>query len=203
MIVNRPLLLVFCKNPTLGKVKTRLAKTIGDEKALKIYHALLAKTVTVLEKLNVDIHLYYSDFIDKEDCFSTVATQKKKQIGEQLGERMANAFQESFVAYDKIVIIGTDLWTLEAQDIHEAFQALEKQAVVIGPSKDGGYYLLGLNQFFSEIFKQKEWGTDTVLSSTLKDLDHINYHLLNEKNDVDTFSDLEEHPTLKAQINDP
>ena len=200
MIVNRPLLLVFCKNPSLGKVKTRLAKTIGDEKALKIYHALLAKTVTVLEELNVDIHLYYSDFIEQDDLFSTVATQKRKQIGEQLGERMANAFQESFMTYDKIVIIGTDLWTLEPQDICEAFQKLENQAVVIGPSKDGGYYLLGLNQFFPEIFKQKEWGTDKVLSSTIKDLNHIDYHLLTEKNDVDTFSDLEEYPTLKAQI---
>lgn len=200
MIVNRPLLLVFCKNPSLGKVKTRLAKTIGDEKALKIYHALLAKTVTVLEELNVDIHLYYSDFIEQDDLFSTVATQKRKQIGEQLGERMANAFQESFMTYDKIVIIGTDLWTLEAQDICEAFQKLENQAVVIGPSKDGGYYLLGLNQFFPEIFKQKEWGTDKVLSSTIKDLNHIDYHLLTEKNDVDTFSDLEEYPILKAQI---
>ena len=198
--MKKPLLLVFCKNPRLGKVKTRLAKTIGEEKALLIYKELLKKTASVLKELEVDIHLYYSDEIEENDLFSAVASQKKKQAGEQLGERMANAFQESFISYDKVVIIGTDLWTLEAQDIHKAFQALEKQAAVIGPSKDGGYYLLGLNQFFPELFKQKEWGTDKVLSSTLADLNHINYHLLKEKNDVDTFSDLEENPTLKARI---
>ncbi|MEN8812452.1 MAG: TIGR04282 family arsenosugar biosynthesis glycosyltransferase [Candidatus Arcticimaribacter sp.] len=198
--MKKPLLLVFCKNPRLGKVKTRLAKTIGDEKALLIYKELLKKTASVLKELEVDIHLYYSDEIEENDLFSVIASQKKKQAGEQLGERMANAFQESFISYDKVVIIGTDLWTLETQDIHNAFQALEKQAAVIGPSKDGGYYLLGLNQFFPELFKQKEWGTDKVLSSTLADLNHINYHLLKEKNDVDTFSDLEENPTLKARI---
>ena len=198
--MKKPLLLVFCKNPKLGKVKTRLAKTIGDEKALLIYKELLKKTASVLKELEVDIHLYYSDKIEENDLFSAMANQKKKQAGEQLGERMANAFQESFISYDKVVIIGTDLWTLETQDIHNAFQALEKQAAVIGPSKDGGYYLLGLNQFFPELFKQKEWGTDKVLSSTLADLNHINYHLLKEKNDVDTFSDLEENPTLKASI---
>lgn len=198
--MKKPLLLVFCKNPRLGKVKTRLAKTIGGEKALLIYKELLKKTASVLKELEVDIHLYYSDEIEENDLFSAMANQKKKQAGEQLGERMANAFQESFISYDKVVIIGTDLWTLEAQDIHNAFQALEKQAAVIGPSKDGGYYLLGLNQFFPELFKQKEWGTDKVLSSTLADLNHINYHLLKEKNDVDTFSDLEENPTLKARI---
>ncbi|MEN8768156.1 MAG: TIGR04282 family arsenosugar biosynthesis glycosyltransferase [Candidatus Arcticimaribacter sp.] len=198
--MKKPLLLVFCKNPRLGKVKTRLAKTIGDEKALLIYKELLKKTASVLKELEVDIHLYYSDEIEENDLFSAIASQKKKQAGEQLGERMANAFQESFISYDKVVIIGTDLWTLETQDIHNAFQALEKQAAVIGPSKDGGYYLLGLNQFFPELFKQKEWGTDKVLSSTLADLNHINYHLLKEKNDVDTFSDLEENPTLKARI---
>ena len=198
--MKKPLLLVFCKNPRLGKVKTRLAKTIGERKALLIYKELLKKTASVLKELEVDIHLYYSDKIEENDLFSAVASQKKKQAGEHLGERMANAFQESFISHDKVVIIGTDLWTLEAQDIQKAFQALEKQAAVIGPSKDGGYYLLGLNQFFPDLFKQKEWGTDKVLSSTLADLNHINYHLLNEKNDVDTFSDLEENPTLKASI---
>ena len=198
--MKKPLLLVFCKNPRLGKVKTRLAKTIGERKALLIYKELLKKTASVLKELEVDIHLYYSDKIEENDLFSAVASQKKKQAGEHLGERMANAFQESFISHDKVVIIGTDLWTLEAQDIQKAFQALEKQAAVIGPSKDGGYYLLGLNQFFPDLFKQKEWGTDKVLSSTLADINHINYHLLNEKNDVDTFSDLEENPTLKEHI---
>ena len=197
---NKSLLLVFSKNPTLGKVKTRLAKTIGKEKALKVYKALLKKTASVLEELEVDIHLYYSDFIEKDDLFSTVATQKKRQTGEQLGERMSNAFRESLISYNKVVIIGTDLWTLEIQDIKNAFRALENHAAVIGPSTDGGYYLLGIKEVIPEIFLNKQWGTSSVLPNTLKDLKSIKYHLLPEKNDIDTFSDLEEHPTLKACI---
>lgn len=200
MMGNKSLLLVFAKNPTLGKVKTRLAKSIGKEKALKIYKALLKKTASVLEALEVDIHLYYSDYIEKDDCFSTVATQKKTQNGEQLGERMSNAFRESLISYDKVVIIGTDLWTLEIQDIKNAFKALEHNAAVIGPSADGGYYLLGLTEVMPQIFLNKQWGTSSVLPNTLGDLKSVKHHLLPEKNDIDTFSDLEEHPTLKACI---
>lgn len=199
-IVNRSLLLVFSKNPTLGKVKTRLAKTIGKDKALQVYKALLKKTASVLEELAVDIHLYYSDYIEKDDLFSTIVTQKKVQTGEQLGERMVNAFQESFISYDKVVIIGTDLWTLETQDIKNAFKALEQHSAVIGPSADGGYYLLGMTEVIPQIFVNKQWGTSSVLPNTIEDLKSIKYYLLQEKNDVDTFSDLEEYPTLKAYI---
>lgn len=200
MMANKSLLLVFAKNPTLGKVKTRLAKSIGKEKALEIYKALLKKTASVLEELEVDIHLYYSDYIEKDDLFSSLAIQKKRQIGEQLGERMSNAFRESLVAYDKAVIIGTDLWTLESQDVANAFKALEHNTAVIGPSADGGYYLLGITEFLPQIFLNKQWGTSSVLPNTLKDLKSIKHHLLTEKNDVDTFLDLEEYPTLKACI---
>ena len=200
MMANKSLLLVFAKNPTLGKVKTRLAKSIGKEKALEIYKALLKKTANVLEELEVDIHLYYSDYIEKDDLFSSIATQKKRQTGELLGERMSNAFRESLVTYDKVVIIGTDLWTLEIQDIKNAFKALEHNTAVIGPSADGGYYLLGITEFLPQIFLNKQWGTSSVLPNTLKDLKSIKHHLLTEKNDVDTFLDLEEHPTLKACI---
>ena len=200
MMANKSLLLVFAKNPTLGKVKTRLAKSIGKEKALEIYKALLKKTASVLEELEVDIHLYYSDYIEKDDLFSSLAIQKKRQIGEQLGERMSNAFRESLMAYDKVVIIGTDLWTLESQDVTNAFKALEHNAAVIGPSADGGYYLLGITEFLPQIFLNKQWGTSSVLPNTLKDLKSIKHHLLTEKNDVDTFLDLEEYPTLKACI---
>lgn len=200
MMANKSLLLVFAKNPTLGKVKTRLAKSIGKEKALEIYKALLKKTASVLEELEVDIHLYYSDYIEKDDLFSSLAIQKKRQIGEQLGERMSNAFRESLVAYDKAVIIGTDLWTLESQDVTNAFKALEHNTAVIGPSADGGYYLLGITEFLPQIFLNKQWGTSSVLPNTLKDLKSIKHHLLTEKNDVDTFLDLEEYPTLKACI---
>jgi uncharacterized protein len=200
MLAKKSLLLVFTKNPSLGKVKTRLAKSIGKEKALQIYKALLKKTASILKTLEVDIHLYYSDYIEKDDFFSTVASQKKIQTGKQLGERMSNAFRESLISYNKVVIIGADLWTLEIQDIKNAFEALEHHSAVIGPSADGGYYLLGMTEVMPHIFINKEWGTSSVLPNTLNDLKSVKHHLLPEKNDIDTFSDLEEHPSLKACI---
>lgn len=199
-MVNNHLLLVFCKNPSLGKVKTRLAKTVGNENALKIYKALLAKTADILATIDADIHVYYDQQIEQNDLFSSVATLKKSQSGNDLGERMANAFQESFVNYAKVAIIGTDLWTLEAQDIITTFKTLETTNAVIGPSSDGGYYLLGLNHFLPQLFQNKDWGTSSVLSSTLKDLKEVDFRLLKEKNDVDTFEDLQQNPTLNAII---
>ena len=149
------LLLVFCKNPQLGKVKTRLANGIGDKNALKIYQRLLEKTAAVLAQLNCDITIYYSQSIIDDDVFSATAKEKKVQYGEDLGARMANAFQNGLDTHEKVVIIGTDLWTLEAQDIEKAFAALENFTAVLGPSQDGGYYLLGLTRFIPELFQKK------------------------------------------------
>ena len=186
------LLLVFCKNPQLGKVKTRLANGIGDKNALKIYQRLLEKTAAVLAQLNCDITIYYSQSIIDDDVFSATAKEKKVQYGEDLGARMANAFQNGLDTHEKVVIIGTDLWTLEAQDIEKAFAALENFTAVLGPSQDGGYYLLGLTRFIPELFQKKAWGTDEVLSKTKTNLKAEKLFLLSEKNDIDTLDDLKQ-----------
>lgn len=194
------LLLVFCKNPQLGKVKTRLAKGIGDKNALKIYQILLEKTAAVLAQLNCDITIYYSQSIIDDDVFSATAKEKKVQYGEDLGARMANAFQNGLDTHEKVVIIGTDLWTLEAKDIEKAFAALENFTAVLGPSQDGGYYLLGLTRFIPELFQKKAWGTDEVLSKTKTNLKAEKLFLLSEKNDIDTLDDLKQHPDLALCI---
>ena len=194
--MKKPLLLVFCKNPILGKAKTRLAVSIGEEKALEVYHALLQKTALVLFDVDVDIQLYYSSHIDHDDIFQKPSITKKVQTGNDLGIRMANAFKEGFKSYSPIVVIGTDLWTLDVFDIHKAFEALQTSGTVIGPSADGGYYLLGLQKFIPALFKNKKWGTPTVLSNSLNDLKKEDVYLLEEKNDIDTYNDLKDHPEL-------
>lgn len=195
------LLLVFCKNPVLGKVKTRLAAQIGNENALTVYKKLLTKTAQVINDLSCDIVLYYSDSVIEDDEFNTTAEEKKVQQGLDLGARMANAFKNGFKAHEKIVIIGTDLWTLEPQNIENAFSALEQHTAVLGPSLDGGYYLLGLKKFIPRVFENKAWGTSEVFSKTMADLKENEVYLLNEKNDIDTLEDLQQHPDLEACIN--
>ena len=109
---------------------------------------------------------------------------------------MANAFIDGFSTHSPIVIIGTDLWTLDVLDIHKAFEALKTHKTVIGPSADGGYYLLGLQEFIPNLFEEKKWGSPTVLIDTLNELKKEDVNLLEEKNDIDTYNDLKDHPEL-------
>ena len=198
--MKKNLLLVFCKNPTKGQVKTRLAQSIGDEKALYIYQKLLEKTASILKDLNCAITIYYSESTVENDFFSNDKVVKKVQKGKDLGERMGNAFKEAFQTFNKVVIIGTDLWTVEAGDIEKAFNALNNNTAVIGPSLDGGFYLLGLTRYLPSLFKNKLWGTGEVLEKTVSGLSEEKVFFLVEKNDIDTIEDLQQHPDLALCI---
>ena len=199
--MNKNIVIVFVRNPELGKVKTRLAKTIGDENALKIYTILLKHTESILHKLSSDKVVYYSEEIQVNDLWDATRYQKKLQQGTDLGARMQNAFETAFKnSYEKVVIVGSDLFDLKPSHIEDAFSALENNEVVLGPSLDGGYYLLGMKKMHPTVFKNKEWGTDSVLESTLKNLNQQNVKLLEALNDIDTFEDLEAQAELLKKI---
>ncbi len=185
------LVLVFTRNPELGKVKTRLALSIGNENTLAIYNYLLNHTKEVLVQTKADKRILYTEEVTKNDIWDASIFDKKTQIGNDLGERMKNAFADAFEdGYEKVVIIGTDLFNLEVSDVEMAFDALENNEVTIGPAEDGGYYLLGLKNILKNIFDNKNWSTETVFSDTLKDIQHLKYHLLATKNDIDTVDDI-------------
>jgi rSAM/selenodomain-associated transferase 1 len=193
------LLLVFTRNPELGKVKTRLAKTVGNATALKIYIFLLERTRDIAVKVAADKAVYYSVKIRENDIWDASIFQKHQQIGEDLGIRMLHAFKNGFKAgYEKVLIIGSDLYDLTAETIENAFTALEKNEVVIGPAEDGGYYLLGMNSLEEKIFKNIDWGTQTVIKDTLEDLKDKKVFLLGELNDIDIFEDIEHHPAIQT-----
>lgn len=188
---SKKALIIFTRNPELGKVKTRLAKSVGDESALKIYEFLLKHTVEITEKLNVDKYVFYSENIHRDDIWNPDIFRKKMQSGNDLGQRMQNAFSEIFgMGYEKVLIVGSDIYELQQKDIENAYEALQTSPFVIGPAKDGGYYLLGMKELNSEIFQNKNWGTNSVLEDTLNDLKNKQYILLEEMNDVDYFEDI-------------
>ena len=203
---DKKLLLIFVKNPKKGTVKTRLAKTMGDEKAYQTYLKLLRFTIEIAGKVNAHKQIWYSSFIDWKDGLEEQPSdrskrsdgydmrfEKKLQNGENLGERMLNAFQEGFdEEFEKIVIIGSDCPDISPEIIEDAFDRLDEDDVVIGPSEDGGYYLLGLKKLIPEIFKGISWSTDTVFSETVKVLKQKNlgYGELPTLNDIDTEEDL-------------
>ena len=193
------LLLVFTRNPELGKVKTRLAKTVGNATALKIYIFLLKRTRDIAVKVAADKAVYYSVKVRENDIWDASIFQKHQQVGEDLGIRMLHAFKNGFKAgYEKVIIIGSDLYDLTSETIENAIIALENNEVVIGPAEDGGYYLLGMNSLEEKIFKNKDWGTETVRKDTLKDLKDKKVFLLGELNDVDIFEDIEHHPAFQT-----
>lgn len=199
--MGKELLLIFTKNPVAGKVKTRLAKDIGDEKALEIYKFLLLHSVKLTEKIRVDKQVYYSDEIQLEDIWDNTIFMKRQQEGNDLGRRMMNAFKAGFSeGYERIVIIGTDLFDITSKDIEDAFKNLIGNDYVIGPAADGGYYLLGMKSLNSKVFNNKEWGTSKVLQDTLKDLEGKSLKLLKTRNDVDVLDDIKEVPAFQKFI---
>ena len=197
--MSKNLLLIFTRNPELGKAKTRLAKTVGDETALEIYKFLLGKTRDVSSKVTSDKAVYYSVKIRENDIWNEKTFQKHQQVGEDLGFRMLNAFKNGFEAgYEKVIIIGSDLYDLTTENIENAFDKLNTNDVVIGPAEDGGYYLLGMKSLQENIFKNKNWGTETVRKDTLSDLKDKKVKLLAFKNDIDVYEDILDIPEIMS-----
>lgn len=185
-------LLIFTRNPELGKVKTRLAKSIGDAPALQVYKDLLQHTMEQTQNLDCDKYVFYDATIIENDIWNPKYYHKKVQAQGDLGDKMQAAFEMLFdLGYQKCIIIGSDLFDLKSEIINKGFACLAAKEVVLGPAEDGGYYLLGLKQKNKLIFKNKEWGSSSVLEATLKDLEKNQVHLLETLNDIDTIEDLE------------
>ncbi|MFH7000575.1 TIGR04282 family arsenosugar biosynthesis glycosyltransferase [Flavobacterium bizetiae] len=195
-------LIIFTRNPELGKVKTRLAKTIGDKNALEVYIRLLLHTMKVTQSLDCDKFVFYDTKIETNDLWLETLYEKRIQSGVDLGVRMQDAFQQIFeLGYKDCIIVGSDLFDLQDYHIDEAFYKLQFSDGVIGPAEDGGYYLLGLKKVIPSIFKNKNWGTSNILSATLKDLENYKIEFTETLNDIDTFEDLEKSNYYKISKN--
>ena len=189
------LLIVFVKNARKGRVKTRLAKTIGSERALLIYRRLLKLTSEMAEKVNAVRQVWYSDAIELNDTFGKNLFGKSLQEGNDLGERMHHAFDSGFRSgFEKVILIGSDCPDISRNLVEKAFRELEASDMVIGPSRDGGYYLIGFssNAYDPGFFEEIEWSTPVVLGQTLKIAENkgLSTARLAILNDIDTEEDL-------------
>ena len=121
--MSKTLLIVFVKNIILGKVKTRLAKTIGDNKAFDVYKQLVDITEECSKKVNADKHIYFSDVVINSKWVNDL---KFVQEGEDLGQRMLNAFEHGFnLGYERIILIGSDLPDISEEIIDDAQTVLD------------------------------------------------------------------------------
>jgi rSAM/selenodomain-associated transferase 1 len=168
--MNQQALLIFVKNPIAGKTKTRLAATVGDEKALKMYHQLMTWTRDQAVPLEeVDRYLFYSNWVEEEDGWPQAYFQKLVQKGPGLGERMQHGFEHAFQrGHQSVIIIGSDCPGVTTELLTEAYRKLQSNDVVIGPALDGGYYLLGLRQMEPSLFQDMAWSTESVLPDTIQ-----------------------------------
>ncbi|MFV9550026.1 TIGR04282 family arsenosugar biosynthesis glycosyltransferase [Algibacter sp. PT7-4] len=188
--MSKTLVIVFVKNIKLGKVKTRLAKTIGNQGAFHVYSELVKVTEKATQTLTADKHIYFSDAIVNtkwKNDFKTV------QDGKDLGERMKNAFHNGFKAgYNRIVLIGSDLPDITTTHINKGLEALKQNDIVFGPAEDGGYYLIGLSKMHHFVFNNKPWSQTYLLKETLKEVkeNNITFTTLDTLNDIDTYEDL-------------
>ena len=185
-------LIIFVKNPIPGQVKTRIARTVGDAKAVDVYTHLLRYTQQLIESFLGQRVVYYGDFINPDDGWN--AYDKQLQTSGDLGERMANAFQEQFAAgADKVVIIGSDCLAITPDHLTRAFRALDTADIVIGPATDGGYYLLGMKQVHPFLFQGMPWSQPELRQLTeLAILQHgFTFAPLETLTDIDEWSDYE------------
>ena len=191
---GKDILIIFVKHPEPGKVKTRLAATVGHDMALKVYRSLLQRTFEITQPLlEVKKEVHYGDQPVSGDLWDIAGFDRYAQTGEDLGARMAHAFQKAFdQGADRAVIIGSDCYELDTQRLQEAFQALERHDSVIGPSTDGGYYLLGMAKPIPEFFDNKEWSTASVAGDTMADAERLGLSMaiLPSLTDIDTEKDL-------------
>tara|TARA_R110002096_G_scaffold183757_9_gene361865 strand:- start:5185 stop:5790 length:606 start_codon:yes stop_codon:yes gene_type:complete len=189
------LLIVFVKNPILGTAKTRLAQTVGDENALEIYLELLEITKKVVLSVKSDKEVWMSRRIDENDMWEESSIVKRVQRGDGLGGRMSNAFKYALKEkkYAKVVVIGSDCPDITSETIESAFTMLDEKEVVFGPASDGGYYLIGMKNFYPELFKEITWSVSSVLENSIKKLKEMetSFALLKELSDVDTYQDWE------------
>lgn len=184
-------LLTFIKNPIPGKVKTRLAATVGSKRALKIYEYLLGKTCQTALSISAHRMVFYSDFIPTGDTWENHLFEKFRQEGTDLGQRMHHALDLALRRFEKAILIGGDIPGLSSEILENAFRLLDEAPVVWGPAADGGYYLVGLRQSNPALFELDAWSTPDVLERSLDKCRQsgLSWRLLPVLQDVDTEAD--------------
>lgn len=189
---------VFIKAPHPGHVKTRLAQAIGDEHAVQLYRCFVQDVLTTVQTLEQDCLIFYSPPEAQQVLQDWLGStyQYYPQQGEDLGDRMANAFQQGFsLEYDGLLLLGSDAPDLPCSILAEAIQQLQQGNAVIGPSKDGGYYTLGFipATFCEGVFQKMPWSTPEVYALTLERFVQLNCNVysLPQWSDIDTVGDLQ------------
>lgn len=183
-------LVVFLRLPESGKVKTRLAATLGHEEALEVYKKLVSITLDIVTRSEIPAYLFYTDGLpatgEKDALFSYHI-----QVDGDLGSKMADALSFVLTLHKKALIIGSDCPGLTPEILHTCCRSLDEKDIVLGPADDGGYYLLGCSELHPALFVNIKWSTPSVLEETIEKIEgaNLSYCLLEKLHDIDTEDD--------------
>jgi len=188
---------LFVKPPIPGRVKTRLARDLGNEQACAVYMQLAEQIVRQIQASGMPLALFF----DGDDlellplAWRSAASVCCRQTGADLGERMTNAFRQLFDAgHHAVMLCGSDIIGIDAQYLHQAAEKLNQSGMVISPAYDGGYCLIGFTaeRFTSQVFEKISWSTEQVLQQTLERSGQAGIQpvLLDKLRDIDTLDDL-------------
>jgi rSAM/selenodomain-associated transferase 1 len=190
-------ILLFVKYPHCGLVKTRLSETTNPHFAVELYKNFVLDTLKMLCSLPQDLKIFFDPPNDEENFKNWLGSSYNyvPQQGDDLGQKMKNAFHHVFTeGSSKAVVIGSDSPDLPKEYIDLAFKAMQSHDAAIGPSADGGYYLLGFSResFLTEVFEDIEWSSSDVCDQTVKTMEHHSkkVFLLPQWYDIDTSADL-------------
>lgn len=180
---------VFVKNLIPGTYKTRLAAATGNEEVREIYLTLLKHTERVVSDFPGDVWVYYNQSLSETGLFKRYRGRLQK--GNDLGEKMHRAFIEMLEEHQKAIIIGSDCPVIESHHLSRAIDLLSEKDAVLGPSEDGGYYLIGLKNPVPSLFQGINWSTDSVVEETIDMINAqgLSYGLLDQLFDVDRYED--------------
>jgi rSAM/selenodomain-associated transferase 1 len=189
-------LVVFVRPPAEGLVKTRLSEELGCAGAASLYRAFVEDVLTLCERVReigrIEVALWASELEDPavSDWGRRLGATPRLQPTGDLGARMTAAFGEGHKRYERVVIIGSDVPTLPLRLVVDAFDALDRSSIVLGPSNDGGYYAIGATKAARPRFEGVRWSTPSALSDTLEANPGVRASLLSPWYDVDDSQDL-------------
>lgn len=189
-------LIIFVKLPHLGQVKTRMQPELSTEVSLNLYKAMgrdLVGHFSQSHYFDFFIHFWPENARGEMQSWLGMNLNYIPQQGSDLGERLKNSFSNAFQQnYQKVCIIGSDLPTLNEKDILMAFEKLESSNVVLGPTMDGGYYLIALKKLYLQTFENIDWSTELVLRQTLLRIQQQNLSVfqMDIQQDIDIFEDV-------------
>ena len=199
MSVDRNCILFFVKSPEQGKVKRRLAASLGETVAAALYTSFVVDALATLDTCGARVVVCFSPPEARKSVVAWLGQHYAYMVqrGGDLGQRMKNGFIDAFDRrFQQVIIVGSDIPDLPGNVIEEAFESLMKRDAVLGPSFDGGYYLIGFRRdtFTPRAFEGIGWGTETVFQETIDRFrtKGLSLHTLPTWNDIDTLPDLKD-----------